>query len=266
MTLLWPRLERTVALPLVEEWLAAGVRPTAGPLRHRAQTYSASGGTRVTEQNLARLRDGIVHTATQYGFPNDRLRLVEFDRAMAPRLLELMPMSTAEALTKSVWTYTSLVIAPDVTHWRWVAGDGKWNVERFVCSDRTRHMFARLWWQARQLSVAGPGGVPLLDRLSESELNHLTERTSIGGCGPLVQALASAVVQLRDEERKRNVVRNAALRLLRLTAVIDPYALDEAQLRALTARVVSEALAVELPAPSGLAVALAPPPPLADFT
>jgi hypothetical protein len=261
VTLLWPRLERAIALPLVEDWLAAGVRPTVGPLRHRAQTYSTSGGARVTEQTLELLREGIVQIAAQYGFPDDRSRLVEFDRAMAPRLLELMPMSTAEALTKSVWTHTALVVAPDVTHWRWVAGDEKWNVERWVCSDRTRHMFARLWWQARQLSVPGPDGdgTSLLDQLSESELNHLTERTSIGGCGPLVRALAGAVVRLPDDQRKRNVVRNAALRLLRLTAVVDPYALDEAQLQALAARVVSEALAVELPAPPGIAVPLPPP-------
>ena len=122
-------------------------------------------------------------------------------------------------------------------------------------------MFARLWWQARQLAVPGPGDpdMSLLDALSESELNHLTERTSIGGCGPLVRALAAAVARLSADERRRNVVRNGALRLLRLTAVVDPYSLDDTQLDRLATRAVAEALAVELPAPSGVPADLPPP-------
>jgi hypothetical protein len=78
------------------------------------------------------------------------------------------------------------------------------------------------------------------------------------------QALAGAILQLSDEERKRNVVRNAALRLLRLTAVVDPYSLDGAQLEVLAGRALSEALAVELPTPSGTAVNLPAPAPPAD--
>jgi hypothetical protein len=67
---------------------------------------------------------------------------------------------------------------------------------------------------------------------------------------------AGALLQLSDEERKRHVVRNAALRLLRLSAVVDPYSLDDAQLEVLAGRALSEALAVELPTPSGSAVNL----------
>lgn len=261
MSILWPRLDRTLAEPLFASLVDAAFRPVVGELRHPAQTYASSGGARATAEDLTRLREGIVEVATAHGFPDDRSRLVEFDRALAPRLLVLMPMAIGEALTRSVWSFVALVVAPDVTHWRFVTAGREWNIERWVCSDRTRHMFARLWWQARQLTVSSSEGLDtrLLDGLTESELNHLTERVSIGGCGPLVRAMAAAVLDLPAGSRHRDVVRNGALRLLRLVAVVDPYSLHPAQLDTLARRALAEAVAVLLPEPQGIRVELPPP-------
>ncbi len=266
MSILWPRLDRALAEPLLASLVDARGRPVAGELRHPAQTYASSGGARATPDDLARLREGILDVATAYGFPDDQSRAIEFDRALAPRLLTLMPMSTGEALTKPVWSFTSLVVAPDVTYWRFVDPRREWNVERWVCSDRTRHMFARLWWQARQLTIPTPDGLDtrLLDGLTESELNHLTERISIGGCAPLVRAMAGAVLDLPARSRHRDVVRNGALRLLRLVAVVDPFSLDDAQLAALAGHALDEAVAVLLPDPQGLRVELPAPPGVAS--
>lgn len=262
MSLLWPHLDRALAEPLFASLVDAHARPIVGEMRHPAQTYASSGGSRATPDDLARLRDGIVEVAVAHGFPVDRSRAIDFDRALAPRLLTLMPMPTGEALTKPVWSFVSLVVAPDVTYWRFVDPRREWNVERWVCSDRTRHMFARLWWQARQLTVPTSDGLDarLLDGLTESELNHLTERVSIGGCGPLVRAMAGAVLDLPARQRHRGVVRNGALRLLRLVAVVDPYSLDDAQLAALARRALDEAVAVLLPEPHGARVELPTPP------
>lgn len=245
MRRLWPRLEQPVASALLDDLrsLPADEVARASATAHPAVTYASTGGVRVAEPELRTLREAIVDTAGAYGFPDRTDEMIAFDRAMAVRLVELMPMADGEALVKPVWSFTSLVLAPDVTHWRFVSRQDRWNTERWVCTDRTRHMFSRLWWQARQLTVSTPDGrdSSLLDGLSESELNHLTERTSIGGCGPLVRAMARAVIGLSPELRQRDVVREGCLLLLRRVGVVDPYSLSEDQLAALAADAVEQA-------------------------
>lgn len=196
-------------------------------------TYASTGGIRASHVELEGVRHAIIETAGDHGFPGAG-DMIAFDRAMAIRLLDLMSMADGEALQRPVWSGTSLVLVPDVTYWRFVRDHDKWNAERWVCTDRTRHMIARLWWQARQLTTPTPDGrdSTLLDGLSESELNHLTERTSIGGCAPLVRAMANAVLGLPPEQRQREIVREGALLLLRRIGAVDPCSLTEAQLTA----------------------------------
>lgn len=265
MSVLWPRLERTVAATVLDR--LQGLNPeeiqSAPALFHPAQTFASTGGVRAGEGELGRLREGIVEVASDFGFPNPGGDLVGFDRTMAVRLLELMPMAQAEALVRPVWSFAALVLAPDVTHWRFVATRrASWNAERWVCTDRTRHMFARLWWQARQLAIPREGRLDasLLQGLSESELNHLTERTSIGGCGPLVRALARAVLELPVHDRNRDVVRLGAMLLLRRCGVVDPYSLADEELHSIAKQMLDQATGLpSLPLPVGLAADLPPP-------
>lgn len=238
MSLLWPRLDAAVSMALFRELRTLGMEELSSraTTSHPAQTFASTGGARATPTTLQGLRDAIVATAQQFGFPNEGAGLVAFDRALAPVVRELMPMTVGEALTRGVWSFLSLVLAPDVTCWRF----GIRNEERWVCRDRTRHMYSRLWWQADILG--GDGGV--LEQLSESELNQLLERTTIGGCKPLVRAFASAIVHLAPEARQRNTVREASLRLLRMTAVIDPWSLDDHHLDRLVQEALQEAMQV----------------------
>lgn len=248
MSRLWPRLEQSIAstrLADLKQRSPEAVR-TSFALAHPGVTYASTGGVRAAEAELATLRDAIVDVAEAHGFPQPG-DAIAFDRALAVRLLDVMPMADGEALQRPVWSFLALVLAPDVTYWRFVRDHDKWNDERWVCTDRTRHMFARLWWQARQLTVPTANGrdSSLLDGLTESELNHLTERTSIGGCGPLVRAMARAVLSLPAQYRQRDVVREGALRLLRMTGAIDPYSLEEGQLAVVAERALREAVGVD---------------------
>lgn len=245
MSTLWPRLAASPAQMLLAELRALDPAdlPRRAATSHRAQRFASTGGRRASTTDLDKVRSTIRATAEAHGYPDlapdaDR---VQFDRCLAPALLDVMPMAAGEALNRSVWNFTSIVLAPDVTHWRMGYG----NTERWVCSDRTRHMYARLWWQARQLTLDGPDGLDtsLLDQLSESELNQLLERTSIGGNKPLVTALARAIVALDPGRRRREVVRDTSLRLLRLTTVIDPYALHPHQLDQLVGQALNDTLA-----------------------
>lgn len=246
MSTLWPRLAAPIARSLFSDLQVSDPpgRIAVAELRHPTATFASTGGSRASEADLRRVRDAIVATAERFGYPDRANDPIRFDREMAVALLEAMPMPEGEALVRDVWSHLALVTAPDVTYWRFVRNPGDtWNAERWVCTDRTRHMYARLWWQARQLTMQTETGrdTSLLDGLTESELNHLTERTTIGGYAPLVQALARAVISLPPERRQRDIVRQAALLLLRRTAVVDPCSLDPAQVQRLVDHAVADA-------------------------
>lgn len=241
---LWPRLDRQAAQAIFS--LISEAHSDVGGLARRATTtvpdlcsFASTGGTRASDQDLAELRATIVEAATAHGYPSRSEDAIAFDRALAPRLHTAMPMAVGEALNRDVWSFTSLVLAPDVTMWRF----GSSNRERWICSDRTRHMFGRLWWQSYLLGDADGGST--LDALSESDLNQLLERTSLGGCRPLVRQLARRLTTLPEASGspRRTVVREASLRALRLMAVIDPHVLTEDALAALVDEVVADAIA-----------------------
>lgn len=244
MTMLWPRLDQLHAelefTAIAHAQGAPGVRQLSSA-DLVGLTYASSGGTRAELAQLRALRDVIFDCATRYGFPDSALAdPVAFDRALAPGLRDAMPMSMGEALNREVWNTVALRVAPDATLWRFGLG----NRERWVCIDRTRHIFSRLWWQVEALGVPTPEGrdTSLLDLLTESDLNQLLERTSIGGCRPLVRSLAQAITEMADSVPRREVVRDLGLRTLRLLAVIDPYSVDDEELQRLARELVRESL------------------------
>lgn len=245
MTTLWPRVDAAVGETLLAEIRSSdlGQLTTRAATSHPAQRWASVGGSRADDEKLGAVRREMTAAAERHGYPDrgpDAERIA-FDRELAVSLVDVMPMPVAEALDRAVWNFTTLVLAPDVTFWRF----GTSNAERWICSDRTRHMFSRLWWQANQLTTRD-GDVrvaALLQVFSESDLNQMLERTSIGGCRPLLMAFASALASLDESERSRGLIREAGLRLLRLTSVVDPYGLSEVQLAATVDRAVGDAVA-----------------------
>jgi len=204
-----------------------------------AQIYAATGGVRATDQEIEILRDAVVEVARAYGFPDDVQAPVTFDRLLAPQMVDLMGIVPAEAANRQVWSFLSLVVAPDVTRWRFPGS----NRERWIASDTTRHMFSRLWWQA-YLLVEVRGGVQdttLMDSLAESDLNQLLERTTLGGSRPLVRQLARSVVGCSHPVGRRELMRESAIRVRRRMAFIDHLALDDVQLELEVSQVVAAA-------------------------
>jgi hypothetical protein len=147
-------------------------------------------------------------------------------------LRQLVDITWAEAGTRDMWSFVALVVAPDVTEWRF----GHRNIERWVASDLTRHTWARLWWHA----VIFAGDLDLLSALTESDLNQLLERTAIGGDPRLVKELARAVVGTSDTSgHRRELIRDATARLRRELAFVDPRSIDDGQIAEFCARVVN---------------------------
>lgn len=232
MTDLWPRL--TTGKGIVElrklDGDPAELRQMARN-RHPQATYAASGGRRVTEDEVGRLAAAIRDAATDHGYPEPAgsAELVHFDRVAAEIIHRTMDITSVEASVREVWTFLAVVALPDVTRWRF-HGD---NVERWIATDLTRHMFSRLWWQATTFVVEDGDGArdySLLRRLSESDLNQVMERRSIAGVSPLARSIARVLTEDQAMSGGRKALRDATPRLRRLMAFIDFTALSDEQL------------------------------------
>lgn len=220
MALLYPRLDGLFGHAWLEENKGSEIdtmRRSAASL-HPAAVYAPTGGTTAPSTHLDELAQSIRATAAPYGFPDRNAgptARVSCDRALAVELHRSMDITPAEASAREVWTFMAVSMVPDVVAWRF----GFDNEERWVASDLTRHALGRLWWQAYTLGdfYDGQWNYDLLSALSESDLNQVFERRTIGGMPTLVRAIARAVQIVEEPEgvSHRSLFRDANKRLLR---------------------------------------------------
>lgn len=233
MSELWPHLPSVVATAAYAELVNGGL---ATPREsHPAQTWAPVGG-RVPEKRVRELIDAITRLAEKYEYPASAGRdaRVAFDRDAAAMLREHLDLSWAEAGNRDLWSFLSLVALPHVTLWRF----GLDNRERWIATDLHRHTWGRLWWQA----VVFAGHEHVLAALTESDLNALLERRSLGGDPRLVRELARAVTTLAADSARRPVIRDVTLRLNRHLAFLDVRALSDEQVRDLCTGLTTETL------------------------
>ncbi|TLP62015.1 hypothetical protein [Microbispora triticiradicis] len=233
MSDLWPHLPTVVGASVYTE-IVAGC-PLIQRANHPDQTWAPVGG-RVPERRVQNLIDTVSSLAGKYGFPEQAGpdARVAFDREAARVIRDKMDLSWAEAGNRDLWSFLALVALPHVTMWRF----GLDNKERWIATDLTRHTWARLWWQA----VVFAGHEHVLDSLSESDLNQLLERRSIGGDPRLVRETARAVTELAANAPRRPVIRDVTLRLRRYLAFLDVRALSDQQVRELCSVLTNETL------------------------
>lgn len=221
MSRLWPHLPDAVAAHDFAK-IAAGAHSV--PASHHPTQIYAPVGDRVSETVIRRFIDDATSLAVLHGYPEsagDGTR-ISFDRAAALLIHDAMDITWAEGGNRSLWSFTSIVALPHLTFWRFGSG----NPERWIASDLTRHTWARLWWRA----VVFAEDNDLLNALSESDLNQLLERRSIGGDPRLVRALGRIVVETPTEvATRRALIRDVTARLRRWLAFIDVHALDDRQ-------------------------------------
>ncbi len=235
MTANWPQLPTSVAESIFAE---LATQEDAPPFESKdpRQVYSPV-GSRVTDATIRLLIKEVTEEAVRCGFPNESGRdaRIQFDRATAFVLTRIMDISWAEAGNRSVWSFLALVPLPHITKWRF----GMANPERWIASDLTRHTWSRLWWQATVFEDARE----VLDALSESDLNQLLERRSIGGDPRLTRELARAVINAGTSGvPRRLLIRDAARRLRRWLAFLDVRSLDNDGVAAMCALLVEETI------------------------
>ncbi|MER7006711.1 DUF6339 family protein [Dactylosporangium sp. NPDC000555] len=190
--------------------------------------YAATGGTRVSRDELRLLATELEKFATVNGFPDPPTTAGrnEFDRMAARYLHERSGMLPGEASQRQVWAFLALVLVPHLCAWRFPMRDGVYLADRFKGTDLTRHTLARLWTRAHVLHDPSlPDPYELLSGLGEADLDHVMARRRAVAAAP---ALVRAIVRAHVEDGRtdggvpaRAVHRDSLRRLLRLTAFLD---------------------------------------------
>ncbi|MFF1765237.1 DUF6339 family protein [Streptomyces sp. NPDC058249] len=239
MSFLYPRLLAEQARPLFEEYRELAAADLVGrvSVAHDSAVYVATGGDRVSADQLHELRTGVVDLAKRAGFPDesDRARNADFDLQLAALLHAEMGMVPAEAASRDVWAFLALVLLPDVAFWRYPQPPR----DRVLGTDLTRHVFGRLWWRAQLVrSSDAPEPYSALRILGEAAFDQIyARRAALGGSPHMVRAILRVwkdldLVGLNERETLRDFLK----RLLRLAPFVlfdgvEEQALDD-ELRA----------------------------------
>ncbi|MBB5111817.1 hypothetical protein FHU28_001656 [Micromonospora echinospora] len=230
MSVLYPRLLPNEAERLFSSLHGRNpedIAASASVISRRA-VYAATGGTRVSPDELRALGNELERLAEAGGFPNPPTTAArnEFDRATARYLHQRSGMVPGEASQRQVWAFLSLVLVPHICAWRFPMRNGLYLPDRFKGTDLTRHSLARLWTRAHVLfdpSLADP--YELLPWLGEADLDHvMARRRSISTTPGLVRAIVRCHAEDADIDEgvpARAIHRDSLRRLLRLTAFLN---------------------------------------------
>jgi hypothetical protein len=234
--LLYPRLPAPTARLLIEEMADVGLDELrhGSSTRHPGCTYSPTGGNRVDERGIVELRDTLRTIADECGYPRsvgpgERVR---FDHRVAAALHDRMGIVPADAAEPGVWAFLACVAVPDLVCWRFP----RRTPERLEGGQR--NALRRLWWRAHLL------GDDLMTQLNEDELVQIMERPESALGNPrIARAIGAAHILVCNElhvEGRMRLLRDAAKRVLRYSALVTLDALDDESLSRTARRLLME--------------------------
>ncbi|MET8592463.1 DUF6339 family protein [Streptomyces sp. NPDC005078] len=223
MSYLYPRLLTDQARPLYEEYqhLTTTELTARVATSHDSAVYVATGGDRVSADQLKQLRSAVVELAVRAGFPDesDRACNAEFDLRIAALLHAETGMVPAEAASRDVWAFLALVLLPDVAYWRYPRPPK----DRVMATDLTRHVFGRLWWRAQLVrSPDSPMPYAALSILGEAAFDQIyARRAALGGSPHMVRAILRVWNDLDlNGLNERKTLQDFLKRLLRLAPFV----------------------------------------------
>ena len=234
MSFLYPRLLAEQAGPLFRDYGNMTIAELADrwAVAHDSAVYVATGGDRVSAEQLRELRADVLDLARRAGFPDqsDRTRNADFDLRLAALLHSRTGMVPAEAASRDVWAFLALILLPDVAFWRYPRPPR----DRVLGTDLTRHVFGRLWWRAQLVRSSGAQEpYAALEILGEAAFDQIyARRTALGGSPHMVRAILRVWNKLDlTGLNERETLRDFLKRLLRLAPFvlfdgIDEQALD----------------------------------------
>ncbi|MEY9848360.1 site-specific DNA-cytosine methylase [Streptacidiphilus sp. BW17] len=226
MSYLYPRLLSGQAKALFEEYRGLSVSELTGRARtsHDSAVYVATGGDRVAERRLKELRGAVETLALEAGFPDRASRAdnTEFDVRLARLLHDSMGLVPAEAASRDVWAFLSLVLLPDIAYWRYPSPPR----DRVLGTDLTRHVFGRMWWRAQLVySPEDEDPYASLRILGEAAFDQIyARRAALGGSPHMVKAILKVWNEIAltglTGLNERETLRDFLKRLLRLAPFV----------------------------------------------
>lgn len=250
---LYPRLPGSFTEQRITEVsaLAIGDLPdrelTADSLK--AYVYSPTGGQRVSVENLIALRDALLSTAHEHGFPQaprtkDRR---SFDVTAGRLLMERMQVTTNEAARPGLWPFICCELVPELVLWRFPPSKRTYTpVERF--GDSIRNTFGRLWWRTYVLETAEDWSVDsngLQSKLGEDEIVQLMERPLMRANIALTCTVAQQFVNTVQENpglARMDLMRDVQKRLNRLQPILCLEGLEQERLDDFVRQILTESV------------------------
>jgi len=188
---LYPRLPSPTAKDLVQKQAHLSVTELrlSSALSHVSSAPAATGGHPIDAQGLERLQNGLRELADRFGFPGglDLARQQQFDRECGSFLFNTMGIVPADAADEGVWSFLTLVLAPEIAPWRFPNR----TEERLLGKPRNalRRLWMRAWILGPDLTATPEGCKPL----TEDEYVAIMERTRIGGSPHLARGLQETI-------------------------------------------------------------------------
>lgn len=229
--LTYPRLDRTVAATLLEEYrrLSPNDLTQLVATSHSGASWHPTSPHRADAGTLEQVREAVVGTAGRCSWPapiGARSRtLTRFDQQVAAELYTAMHIVTAEAAQEGVWSFLTLVLLPDVAMWRYPPTQHHDRGERLLGTPR--NVFRKLWWRARVLGAdpASPNA-----ELLEDEAVGIMERPTLSGSPRVARAIATEhlrQIRANPDISRTELLRAATKRIRRYTSLISlPMLMD----------------------------------------
>lgn len=204
-------------------------------------TFAQTGGTRITREELKKIRQSVIKIAERFGFPQagtEKTR-AEFDATCAVWLRKQTSIETGEGFRDAVWAYIAIELLPDVAAWRFPNR----NARRFVGG--VRNVFQRLWRRAFLLDHADDAKTLLnyLRSLQEDSFVQLIERPGSSANPYIASRVAAAWVRASEVPElgpMENTHRKVMKELTQVGALICLDYLPECELDSLLDRLYSE--------------------------
>ncbi len=191
--------------------------------------YPATGGRRVTDEELERIRRRIIELADAAGFPESTTDRTNFDKQVAIALIEEDLVPGPDALRDDVWAFLASVLLADVVQWRWGATAVRYQ-------GGVRNALQRLWLRGvsfRRDEEAGRWEI--VEALSEDANLSILERPGLSASRIVTRAIGEKWLELsrRKPPLPMEDITRRISQTLRITNQIIPlHALDDASLEA----------------------------------
>lgn len=194
--------------------------------------FAATGGRKVTQQELVDLREDLMKEAVAAGYPAQTLQARQvFDRRLAVRLAGY-GFPPGETLRAEVWAWMCVHLVPSLVAWRFGGRDTPSPLNRYA-GILQRNALGRLWLRG----VVFDRGEDHEDRwglvkvISEDALLAILDRTALSGDWRLARAVGERWLLSRQQGEKADLLlREASKRILVSIVFIETGCMDEATL------------------------------------